>query len=90
MALVTVAVLGGPFARWREQARTVTRYAVGSIHVLSVAAAIAAGWAVAVGIPDQALAYLAASATAVLLYQAVLGAEIALAEVEDDDDHSAV
>jgi hypothetical protein len=86
MGIITAVTLGGPFARWKPQQRAVTRYPIGSVHIVSVSAAIAAGWAVTIVLTDQALAYLASSATAIFIYQLALGAEIALARVDGDDN----
>jgi hypothetical protein len=84
MGAVTLVTVGGPFARWRQRRQQSPRYAIGSVHVLSVAAAVGAGWAVTLVVKDKALAYLTSSVTAVLIYQLVLGAELVLARADHD------
>ena len=77
MALVIIATAGGPRGRLGTPRRQ-SRYALGSVHLLSVASAIASGWAVSLSVPGKALAYLSAAATAVLVYQLVVGLEVAV------------
>jgi hypothetical protein len=89
MAVVILVTLGGPSARWNPQPKPSTQYALGSLHLFSICFAVSAGWAVTVWITNQTFAYTASSATAVMLYQLVLGVEVALAKAPDDE-HSEI
>lgn len=75
MAVVVLLALGGPTATWSTS--HLRRYAAGAIHVVSVAAATAAGWGCAVLVERKWLAYLVAGFFASLVYQLVLGMEVA-------------
>lgn len=76
MALVILASFGGPESTWGS-GRPLRQHVMGAIHLASVAAAVAGGAGVAAAVPGHAFAFLAAAATAVILYQLVLGLEVA-------------
>lgn len=77
MAVVIIATLGGPMSHWGHR-KTRAQHAIGSVHLISVAAAIASGWALTLLVPSRTLAYLVAAGTAVFVYQIVVGLELAL------------
>jgi hypothetical protein len=58
------------------------RLAWGAIHLVSVAAGLAAGWGAAELIDPRWLAFLAAGGVATLVFQLVLGLEVALSARE--------
>lgn len=84
MALTIVATLGGPMSKWGNR-RQQRRYALGSVHLLSVAAAIASGWSLTLVVPSRPVAYLVAAAVAVVVYQLVVGIEVSLSSEDGDD-----
>jgi hypothetical protein len=75
MGLVVLASFGGPTGTWR--ARTLPRYAFGAVHVASVMLAVLVSWGVAAVVRLHAPAFLAAGFAGALLYQLLLGAEVA-------------
>lgn len=85
MAVVVLLVLGGPTSRWRTPSQHPRRLAAGAIHAASVAAAVAAGWGCAALFDLKWLAYLTAGAAASVVYQFVLGLEVAATIAGDDD-----
>jgi hypothetical protein len=82
MALTIVAAGGAPASGSSPRRRR--RYAVGAVHLVSVAAAIAAGFALALVVAAHWLAYLLAGVVAAAVYQFALGLEVAFTTEERD------
>lgn len=81
VGLIILVCFGGPAATLAST--TLRRYTFGAVHIGSVAVAILAAWGIAAAIHRAAPAFLAASFSAALVYQLLLGAEVALS-VRDD------
>jgi hypothetical protein len=77
---ITIA-LGGPASDWASNARR--RIGGGAVHLLSVGTALAAAWIIGAGITVHWLAYLLAGIAAGLLYQLVLGLEVAVTSAQE-------
>lgn len=80
MAAIVFVSFGGPRATWED--RGIVSRAYGAVHLGSVAAAVAAGWLLT-ALLHGPLAFLAASLVAVVVYNLLLGLELALSSVGD-------
>jgi hypothetical protein len=74
MSIAVLVALGGPFKTWTSM--SLRRYAIGAIHLGSVAAGMGAGYAAALVIRPHWAAYLGAGLAAGLVYQLSLGLEV--------------
>lgn len=81
MAIVVLVSFGGLTTEWRV--RTHSRLAFGAIHLASVPAAVASGWAVASAAGPPALAFSLAGFVAALVYQFLLGLEVMVSLTND-------
>jgi hypothetical protein len=84
MSIAVVLALGGPLKTWSSM--NLRRYAIGAIHLGSVAAGMAAGYAAAFLIPTHWPAYLGAGVTAGLVYQLFLGVEVDLTRAPEGSE----
>jgi len=81
MALIVVVSFGGLRSTWTDVG--LVRRAYGAIHALSVVVAVLAGWLLA-AVLDGPLAFLATSFGAVVIYNLLLGLEVALSIADVD------
>ncbi|MGE5225616.1 MAG: hypothetical protein ACM3OO_01945 [Planctomycetaceae bacterium] len=75
MALVVLVAFGGPMRRWTTSREP--HYAFGAIHIGSVAVGTTCGWIVCLALSAR-MAFAGAAFTAVLVYQLLLGLEVAV------------
>jgi hypothetical protein len=80
MAIVVLAAFGGPMRRWSTSREP--HYAFGAIHIASVAVGTACGWAASLALGGWT-AFAGAAFTAVLVYQLLLGLEVAVSSAKD-------
>lgn len=84
MLLVVLIAFGHPAHALRGS--RFRRYAGGAIHIASVGAAVAAGWACAAVLSPKWLAYLSAGGLSSFVYQMVLGLEMVATLVPDHEE----
>lgn len=86
MAMAILISFGHPGATWKPQ--HLRRHVFGAIHLVSVAVALVTGWCAAAAVGDKVLGYLAAGALAVIVYQLVLGFEVAVSAAGSNGENS--
>lgn len=83
MAVIILVSFGGPVSTWKPT--RLHRYALGAVHVISVAGAVTAGWATGY-LPSTIAAFSVAPAVAVVVYQLILAAEVTVSTAGGDGD----
>ncbi len=76
MTAVILLAFGGPAGRWESSGRT--SFGLGGIHVVSVPVSVAVGWALAALLGPHWAAFGAAGFGAVMVFQLLLGLEVAV------------
>jgi hypothetical protein len=84
VALSIGVAQSGPASDWAAQARR--RLGAGAVHLLSVAVALAGAWGVALAVASHWLSYFLAGTVGGLVYQLVLGLEVAVTASQQGDD----
>jgi hypothetical protein len=83
MTIVVLGSFGGPQAKW--ESKPLPRFAFGAVHIGSVIVGVLAAWGVAAVVPGRSLAFLCAGFTGIIVFQVLLGFEIAFSIAEDPE-----